>query len=51
MPNGFDTVAPLILATAGLVLTAGIGSLRYRLAPPLAVATATLAFLATLWGW
>jgi len=51
MPNGFDSVAPLFLATAGLLLTVGIGSVRYRLAPPLAIATATLAFLATLWGW
>jgi multicomponent Na+:H+ antiporter subunit A len=51
MPNGFDSVAPLLLATVGLALTAGIGSLRYRLAPPLAIATAALALLATLWAW
>ena len=51
MPNGFDSVAPLLLATAGLVLTVGFGSLRERLAPPLAVASATLALLATLWCW
>jgi len=51
MPNGMVTVAPLLLATLGLLLTSSIGSLRERLAPPLAISTALLAFAATLWAW
>ncbi|WP_274517024.1 NADH-quinone oxidoreductase subunit 5 family protein, partial [Nitrolancea hollandica] len=39
---------PLFLATLGTGLVAGAGTLRQRLAAPLAVATAALAFVATL---
>lgn len=47
----FETLrvlAPLILALLGTVLVAGLGALRPRLAPPLAVGVAALALAATL---
>ena len=48
MPEVLRVLAPLAIATLGTGLVAGVGRLRYRLAAPLAVASAPLAFAAML---
>lgn len=48
MPEGLRVLAPLIVAALGTGLVAGLGAIRPRLAAPLAIATAALAFVATL---
>lgn len=48
MSEVLRVLAPLIVAVSGTVLVASLGTLRPRLAPPVAVLTAALAFVATL---
>lgn len=48
MPEVFRVLAPLVIAALGTVAVAAVGALRPRLAAPLAVAAAALAFAATL---
>ncbi len=48
MSEVLRVLAPLFIATLGTGLVAGVGALRQRSAAPLAVATAALAFVATL---
>lgn len=48
MSEELRVLAPLLVATMGTCLVAGVGTLRQRLAAPLAVVSAALAFAATL---
>ncbi|MCC6935433.1 MAG: hypothetical protein IT333_02865, partial [Thermomicrobiales bacterium] len=48
MPEPLQVLLPLLVSVAGTGLVAGAGALRPQLAAPIAVGTATLAFITTL---